>query len=158
MIEKVDHILVDQCETAEELFEVNKLILCRQKAMQKEISYFYKRAVGSQVFNGIASVIQDSFTTLEIGDTTGTGAGVHVAAVQGDIPGFFAQIAYVNCPFSLCSFYDRQGVCFAFYGKFCSLTSYKFIFHIHQPLATYVQESNTINVKLIMLPYFQASP
>ena len=85
--------------------------------MDQEIGNLNKGTLVSQVFNGIASIAQDAFIAVQEGDTTGTGAGIFIAGIQGDISGFLEQSAYVDRLVTFVAGDNGQGVGLAFDGQ-----------------------------------------
>ena len=129
MIEKVDHILVNERKTAKKIAEMLVFISSGKMTVQQKVGNFNKGAVLGQILDGVATITQNTLRAVKVGYLAGTGSCIHVALVQGDVPCILAQVAYVDRLFSFSSFNNWERVAPAFNLQFCCLVGNKFINH-----------------------------
>src|ERR1051325_5431980 len=92
-VEEVLHVLVNERVTRQRGRERGALRLGRQLAVDQQVAGLDEVALLGELFDRIAAVAQDALLTVEVRDGARRGAGVHVPAVERDVPGLPTQRA-----------------------------------------------------------------
>ena len=112
-LEEALHVLVHQRVRTYVLLEFRQLFTVRQIAEKQQVGDFQERGFLGQLFDRVATVMQNALLSIEESDRALGGPSVLVTEVQRNEARLVAQLAYVDRLFALAAFNNRVFIRFA---------------------------------------------